>query len=512
MPPAGGPIRAFLRWFAGAFAGMFLVVGAWSMATPLVAAPDEGTHAITAYAVAHGDIGDLHPVVPGAYAALDVRQELGCVRNRWSVVAGCQNWAAAAAAPSEQVFTQFGTYNPLYYAMVGWPSLFLPDQVALYGMRLLSGALFSLAAAAAIAIAATAYRSRKGMVGLVLAMTPVAWFLAGAINPNAIEIATAALTWVGLTALLGRELPRSQRHLVTTATTIGIVLLTLNRLLSPLWLAVILLTVAFATQGWRRLWTLLTRSHHFQLHAVVIAAACALAVAWDRVHPAVFTGSAHPASSFLDGVGLTLDQIFVGFPQTTLPQSIDVLDWLDFPVFPAIAPFIAIWGALIGGAAVVARSRAARLAPLLLTAFWIVFPSALAAFVWSNIGWQGRYGLPIAVGIPILSVYLVAEYAEPLPAASAVVSRALRIAAPVALGVGILAFLFNYHRYAAGWGSQWTFAAVKWNPPLGPVPWFAALILGSIALVMLVWRATQSRSAAETVASASAVAPLPSSV
>lgn len=54
-----GEGQLFWRWFAAAFLAVLLISGSWAMANPLGAAPDEGAHAVTAYATAHGDIGNV---------------------------------------------------------------------------------------------------------------------------------------------------------------------------------------------------------------------------------------------------------------------------------------------------------------------------------------------------------------------------------------------------------------------------------------------------------------------
>ncbi len=495
------PARRFWRWFGIAFAGVLLITIAWAGSNPLGMAPDEGVHARTAYAVVRLDIGDVNPVVPAIYDDLGGRgyktdgDQLMCPQKSWSISAACQDWALYAGKPPVRSFTQFATYNPVYYVIVGWPTLLLEPRAALYAMRGVSAVLFSGLVAAAIAIAATAFRRRWVVGGVLLALPPMVLFLGGVLNPNSIEIATAVLVWTGLAALFGRELRPPLSPLVITTTTIGMALLALNRLLSPLWLLIILLTTLFATRGWRRLWQLARHSRYFQVHLGVAAVAVVLALVWTRTHPTVFVGGVHPAASLSDAVQLGMQQLFQGFAKSTLTGTFAVLGWWDLPIYLAAPVFVALWGALVGGALFVGRTRSARLAPVLLVAFWVVFPTALAAYMWSNIGVQPRYWLPIAVGIPIVASLVLAERAETSPAGGKALTAALRFGAVAVMLTDLYAFVINYHRYAAGFGGPWDPSAFQWNAPLGPIPWLAALLVGSAVLAFAFWRGTRDERA-----------------
>ena len=487
------PVRAFFRWFGLAFAGLSLVTGAWAMTNALGNAPDEGKQAMTAYTVAHGQIGALHPTVPEIYAELSDPSTLLCTHVSYNQPADCQDWVTPKSMPDRTEFTQFGTYNPLYYAIVGVPSLVLPPHAALYAMRLMSLLLFSALVAAAFALAAVAFRSRVGAAGILLALPPIVLFLGSAINPNSIEIAASVLTWTGLTALLARDLPPRTTRLVTTVVTIGILFLVLNRLLSPLWFVIMVLTVALTTRGWARLWRLVTRSRYFQVHVGVIAVAGVLAVAWTLVHPTVFVGGVqgHQPSTLLAFLGLTAQQVFFGFPQTVLPQSIAVLGWTDFAITPVVPVFAALWAGLLSATVFGMRRRAERLGPLLVAFLWIVGLSALSSYEWGNVGWQGRYGIPLAVGVPILCVELLSARVLEIPGARDALRRAMRVSAIIVIVADAFALVSNYKRYAAGWGASWDPSSwTAWQPPLGPFPWAVAALLGSVALGVLAWRLT----------------------
>jgi hypothetical protein len=100
----------------------------------------------------------------------------------------------------------------------------------------------------------------------------------------------------------------------------------------------------------------------------------------------------------------------------------------------------------------------------------VVVPVTLESAVYGDAGgpaWQGRYGLPLAVGVPIVAAMAIAssergrQMAEPR----------LFVCAGVMLVVAhILAFAQNLRRYTVGYDGEiqyWRHA--EWSPPLSPL-------------------------------------------
>jgi len=81
--------------------------------------------------------------------------------------------------------------------------------------------------------------------------------------------------------------------------------------------------------------------------------------------------------------------------------------------------------------------------------------------------WQGRYMLPVAVGIPILAGFVCLSRLEMVPQFFAV-----RVAWVVAVGMSVLqlvAFVTNLRRYVAGDAAPYFQpVADPWQPPLAP--------------------------------------------
>lgn len=488
------PPRLFLRWAVLGFFGMFLMTSAWSMANPINAAPDEAGHAITAYATVHGQVGTTTPMVPAVFADLAERDLLMCHHSSWNEGASCQDWKASAEKPARATFSQFGTYNPLYYALVGWPTLILDPHAALYGVRLVSAFLCSVLFGLALGVAAFSYKTRSAATGVIVALSPMVVFLGGTINPNAVEIFASLLCWVALTALFSRDLRDFHQRVVISVATVGLVALILTRLLSPLWAVAIVVLTATVSVGWSRLWNLVRSSRYFQGHLAAVVASGLIATWWSLTNPAVFVGGVNnKADSVRQLIELSMNQIFTVFPSRTLMQTFGILGWTEFPL-PAVVPIMtAVWGGVILVAFAVSGKRAERYGMLGLLAFSIGFPAVLSSYMWSGVGWQGRYALPLTLGIPILGCYLLALRLSSTHAGTNMVRIWTRTAVVAVLACNLYAFVVNYPRYSAGWGRRWHLSEYTWQPPLGFAIWLIAFLAGLVLLAYATWRSSAGR-------------------
>ena len=99
-------------------------------------------------------------------------------------------------------------------------------------------------------------------------------------------------------------------------------------------------------------------------------------------------------------------------------------------------------------------------------------------------GWQGRYTLPFAVGLPILAGYALARERRTLP-------EPRRLAAVLAgmFVIGhFLAFAQNLRRYAVGArGSLFFWRGAEWSPPLPSSFLLVAYFLVLVVLAFWLW-------------------------
>jgi hypothetical protein len=217
---------------------------AWTFATPLMGVPDEPAHVIKAAAVVRGELTGRDMPDGGAFqlvtvpAGIGYYDTFGCFAQKKEITPSCV--AAFAGDRSEPVAarTSAGNYNPLYYAIVGLPSLVHHGAGAVYGMRLISALLSCLFLASAFSALSRLPRRKWAMTATAAAMTPMVLFLNGAVNPNSLEYATSGCPFGQSGASTGafRLIMELYRRYVPVITAAACVLAN-TKGLSLLWLA-----------------------------------------------------------------------------------------------------------------------------------------------------------------------------------------------------------------------------------------------------------------------------------
>jgi hypothetical protein len=452
------------RWLT-VFVLAAVVAAVWALATPFYGGPDEPEHAVRAVSLARGQFLG-RPVengpdyqravdVPGAYAS----HNTACFVFDSSVPAACQ--VTDDDAPMTVYPSSAGRYPPLYYALVGWISVFFTTSKGVFAMRLVTGLLAAAFVASASVTAAGLAARRFAGLGLAVALTPMTYFLFGTVNPSALEIAAAISLWLAGYGLLHGSADGVDRALVRRATAAGVAL-ALCRGLGPVWLGLIALAL-LATAHLPTLRTLV-RSRAAQVGAGLIVLAVGIQAAWLLiVKPLDVTGWTEP----VDGPFPTLFRRALGgtYERGILPM-IGVFDWLS--TFPPMATFV-LWFGLVGLLVLVAWSVADRrtaltVAAVLLTA--VLLPPALEAFEAPKVGffgWQGRYTLPLAVGIPLLAASGAGERARRIFAGT----RLYLVAGGLIIGGQVAALWAALRRNSVGAnGSVAFWQSPAWSPPV----------------------------------------------
>lgn len=468
------------RVFVVAFLLLFGAMAFWSVATPLYAAPDEPVHVIKAAAVARGELlgnlaGPSQPAfgsvsVPAFYAAS--RNLPACFHRRPTVPASCEPAATPSSAPTT-VWIYNARYPPLYYAIVGLPSLLGVGSWAVYLMRLTSALLASLFLALAVTAARLWSRSRLVLVGVLVAATPMVLFLGGIVNPSGLEVSAAIATWTCGSVLVLEHLEDPPPGLVG-ALALSASVFELTRGISPFWLACTLV-VLLAVADWRRL------GHLFRRRSVlaglgVVAAFGALALAWTFGEHALDVYSRTPLGPAPES---TILETSFAHNDYYLPTMVGVFGWFDTyaPTFTYV-----VWYGLVGlltlAAAAVARVRQLLALGFLALAI-VVLPVAISSSQVHRYGytWSGRDTLPLAVGLPILAAALLGR-----SVLSAYRARLAGIVGVLAVGAQIAAYFEALRRYAVGTkGPDFGFLLhARWRPPLG----FATVLAGEAAALV----------------------------
>lgn len=515
LAPMSTPDGLHRRRAIALAAAIAAVIGCWILGNPRSSGPDEPSHMVASAGLVRGDF-DGDPLagnaavrvfdVPGMVGApdpgcwaLDPLAPVGC-----AVVPGLDEQTAPRASTSSN-------YAPWAYVLPGSAS-FVPWGA---GYAYLARAASAVVPAVlfAVAIARLRRRGRAPAVAALLGATPIVWFTFGTVNPSAMAIGGG----LALTAGLLDDEEITDRWLAVA----GWAAVLLARRDGPLWATAIVVTVC-ALRGARpaELFARLGRAQRIVALAVAplpvlsvlergdsgLNAALALAPAgliavegvvrlWDRQPTGQHRAAVAIATGLLSAVGLTvllslrpggLDtdvmQLVIGSTGEHLRQIVGVLGWLDAPV-PTFATFL-FWAA-IGGLAAVAvleRPRSALVGVLavigIVVAAWVLELGQGADY---GRYWQGRYSMPIAIGLPLLFAWR--------PAGRHLVDRLAVHVAVVAWVILNAGFIAAQRRWAVGIGGTWyPWRWDTWGSPIDPWLLVVAHLVATAWLTLTVLR------------------------
>ncbi len=469
----------------------FLLLAAWSVTMPLYSGPDEPSQAIRAAALVHGQlIGTPLPGHDDPYSGVTVPATFGkgqaliqCYLDQPAVPASCASHVKLTAAP-DYAGTSASRYPPLYYAVVGLPTLVDTSESAAFLMRLV-GALGSaiLLGLAYMCVRSWSRRS-KILVGMLVALTPTVLYLGSVVNPNGLEISAAICLWVSGLVLVLDNVAAPPRGLVFTVAG-SAAILTLTRGLSPLWTAIILVCLGFLG-GFRALWLLFLERTDVKVACAVVIVAALIAGGWILLAHALWVV---PSSVLPHGSETSLIVQLIDRTPVWLQQMVGGLGWLDTNV-----PTLTIWAweaALVLLLVMAALSGNRRQTGVLvgLVALCVFLPVVLSTpnVRTEGIVWQGRYTLPLAVGVPLLAGAMIGRRRTAgVEAMSGVVIVLVTVA-------GIAGFFEAVRRYAVGVnGPVFFLLHPKWSPVEGTVPaviWYA---LAAVAIATVIFRRSRS--------------------
>lgn len=388
--------------------GVLLVQAAWMIAVPPFRGSDEFDHAFRAAGVAGGQWRLETPADDGRGLLTDVPLSVARAAN-----AQCEDLSYTGpdnctpveitASGHARIATAAGGYHPAFYWVIGIAAVPFDGAGALYAMRV-AAALLCL-----VGIAAAFWALRNGSwaggrwttLALLTALTPTLLYTTVIAAPNGIEIVAGLVLWTSLLGLGGGDVDaRTERRLLIVALVVTPVLITV-RTLGPLWFGAIIIIVA-VFHGPRVVRQIFERNRLIIWVAVIVSVATAAQSVWWVLGSA--TGySGEPGA----GADARLRRVFD--LHLWVLQSVGA-----FPFRNQIAPIwvyplvlLVLATLLVLG---VRRSRGWQRAGLLLgISLTLLIPMLLTWITLEGRGgsWQGRYMLPLAVGvIPLVGLLL----------------------------------------------------------------------------------------------------------
>lgn len=454
-------------WTVFALVGVLMAL--WAVATPLMAVPDEPSHAIRAASVVRGQFSPGQSTLTPSQSAAEVPRYVAdtdkevCFKFHANVTANCHKPVDREPNQIVPASTTAAANGLAFYAVVGLPTLFLSGDAALYGMRivsvLMSAALVAITFAAVRAMVPADRSPIWSYAGLTASLTPMALFLSGSINPNGVEYAAALTVLAVLTAVFRVRMTNRQLWASVITLLLAATLLLSTRSVSLLWLAIIVL-MAVLMARWDVFLPLFRRAATW-FAILTVGASSFFALFWyTRSLPT--TGVPHTAVSFPDAFFYVLERTvyYAG-------GIVGLFGWMERP-----APFevFLVYGCAIAGVVLVALFRVRGrflVAILLMAAIVFVTPGIVQGMLAPAAGiiWQGRYMLAMYACV-LLVCGLCVDLQRPLK-----VRRWLQVVAILAISTAALAQLFAFvwvlQTYVVGAREPWQgmISHPAWQPP-----------------------------------------------
>jgi Predicted membrane protein (DUF2142) len=487
---AARPLSRRVQWW-GSFALFTLLISAWALSNPLMAGPDEPEHTMRAASVARGELigptrrGEPDHVrfvkVPNRIAR--VRFAAACYAFRRHIPAACEVNLNEGPKGSHRTPISNGRFPPTPYGVVGLPSLLNEGSAGVYLMRLFAAALCGALFASALLSLREARVPWLAMAGLAFAFTPMVFFVGSLVNPSGLEIAGGVAFWASGVVLVSKAREGVVDRRLVARTAIGAAVLVLARPLGMVWLgaAVVVLVLTCTAPAAGRL----LRARAVQVWGGVVLVCVAFELAWINYYDSL--GSKTPPGPSAEGfTDLEILRETFGTTSQSYREMIGIFGWVDTPA-PGLT--FVLWTAALGGLVAFGigftrRRMAVAIGALL--GLVVVVPAVLE-FIEAErfgFGWQGRYTLPLAVGLPILAGFVLAQE----PARRLRRGRVTVVIGIVFVVAQFLAFWQNMRRNTVGYNGPLMFwLDADWTPPIPSVFLLAAYAAALIALAFWLW-------------------------
>ncbi|GIT81030.1 hypothetical protein LLS1_26990 [Leifsonia sp. LS1] len=484
-----------------AFVAFTAVAVSWALASPIFSVPDESAHVIKAIGQVHGEVVG-HREAGVRHLVVDLPQQFSfssqtmCFVYHSEVPASCGIEVGDPRGATEAA-SWVSTYNPIYYYLVGWPSLFLGGPAGIYAMRIASAILGGLLFAAAFQAATASRRAWWLPAGLGFLALPMVGYLNGSVNPNGVEIVSAVALTAGLLGLLGTFDPARfepsalRRGHLWAIVTVAAILLANARALGPLWVVVIV-ALCFVACGWQSVRGLFVTARSY-IWLAIIAAGGLFSIGWTLAGGSL-SGQAEKADAPLVDAGFLQGATYMvrATPRFAV-EALGYFGWFDAPL-PGYAFWFAVAALAVLAVLALATARRREFVVLVIAVgVAALLPVLVQASSVHQTGiiWQGRYGLFLYLSVILLFAWVLSRGGGDRIAFLSV--RLTWTIGALLWIFGALAFLLTLRRYVIGNAEPigQMLKDPQWQPPLGWPVLLALFLIASAAFVVLVGAAAQ---------------------
>ena len=460
------------------------LISTWALAMPRSVGPDEPGHLVRSGALVRGDLDGRDLFTEGSSKGFELPSHIGfpdpgCFAFDERTPSTCVN--KLVQADGEIMLGTKAASYPIWGHLAAGLGTFAPPELSTFAARMLDAAIPALLITLGLLLLARLGPSPVA-AGL-LALTPSVWFILGVVNPSGLVIAGAFALWSAASNGLTRP-----DLWWRWGTALGFAAVVLPRRDGLIWAALIVALAALVFQlGLRDWWRALrtgpqitvgvsagvalmwsatsdeASSRMLLLAPLIPLVAVGARRAWIRhaVTPqrrlvmgatgvvVAGVGALVAMSLRTDGFDGTVLTRIVGRTGTDLSEALGILGWLDTPVpLTARAAWLVAFGMLVGIIAVLG-SRRDVLASLLVLAVAVGASWVLTMLKNDDSGsyWQGRYYLPLLVGVPIVAAHRL----RMAPRDRDVVA----VIAAVALAVPFIGFAAALRRFGVGTDGSW---------------------------------------------------------
>ena len=450
------------RFFLAVFPLMIL----WALSNPMFAAPDEPFHMARAQAAVQGQFGKIIETDGLPMGAVS------CLAFKAEVTADCMDLTWGESPTTVEAIAD--NYPPLFHVLAGIPTFFFHGLFGAYLMRVWLAFICASLLGSAASLLYRRFGSSYVLVGWGFSVMPAVLFLSGSVNPSGVATSLAVLIWA--LVLSGREQfgKRFEKNYEVILGVVAVVFLLVRRD-SILWLALISLCLVVAKIGASK-----RKEGHWVKGGALVGVLgfvtyFSMKVWLSPIYASWLSVDFQDSSEWKDGLSNTY---------LYLSQIIGWFGWMDTPIPEqgrVLAAVVLLPFVFLG----VATARRQVQAAILLTAgLTVLLPILIAEVQYPY--FMGRYILPLAVGVPLLSGVAIARREAEL-------GKFLRHRLPLYFLSGwgcvhFYAFATNVRRNAVGFSGWWGhLGEADWRPPLlgnfTTLAFFAMMVAFSGALL-----------------------------